>query len=71
MRCAPDDLDVALAMERVSEVTTLPLRSVRSTWAGLRTFSPDGDMVLRPRPLEPGSSGAWARAATASSRRLP
>ena len=50
----PDDLDVALAMERVSEVTTLPLRSVRSTWAGLRTFSPDGDMVIGPDPLAPG-----------------
>ena len=50
----PDDLDVVLAMERVSEVTTLPLRSVRSTWAGLRTFSPDGDMVIGRDPLAPG-----------------
>jgi D-arginine dehydrogenase len=49
----PDDLDVALAMERVSEVTTLPLRSVRSAWAGLRTFSPDGEMVLGRDPREP------------------
>lgn len=42
----PDELDVALALERVSEATTLPLRSVRRAWAGLRTFSPDGELVI-------------------------
>ena len=42
----PDELDVALALERVAAATTLPLRSIRQAWAGLRTFSPDGEMVL-------------------------
>jgi D-arginine dehydrogenase len=37
----PDELDVAVALERVNAVTTLGLRSVRSAWAGLRTFAPD------------------------------
>jgi D-arginine dehydrogenase len=37
----PDELDIALAMERVNEVTTLGLRSVRTAWAGLRTFTPN------------------------------
>ena len=46
----PDDLDVAMAMERVAEATTLPLRSVRRAWAGLRTFGPDGEMVIGPDP---------------------
>ncbi len=49
----PDELDVALALERVAEATTLPMRSVRSTWAGLRTFAPDGELVLGPDPAEP------------------
>jgi D-arginine dehydrogenase len=37
----PDSLDIALALERVNEATTLGLRSVRSAWAGLRTFAED------------------------------
>jgi D-arginine dehydrogenase len=46
----PDDLDVALALERVNEATTLGLRSVISAWAGLRTFSPDRNPVAGPDP---------------------
>jgi D-arginine dehydrogenase len=38
----PDEADVALALERVNAATTLGLRSVVATWAGLRTFAPDG-----------------------------
>jgi D-arginine dehydrogenase len=37
----PEEVDVALAIERVNAVTDLGLRSVVSTWAGLRTFAPD------------------------------
>jgi D-arginine dehydrogenase len=33
----PDELDVALGLERVNAHTTLGLRSVRAAWAGLRT----------------------------------
>jgi D-arginine dehydrogenase len=44
----PEDVDVALALERVAAATTLPLRSVRTAWAGLRTFAPDGELVLGP-----------------------
>lgn len=50
----PEDLDVALALERVAAATTLPLRSVRTAWAGLRTFAPDGDLVIGPDPEQPG-----------------
>ena len=49
----PDDLDVALAVERVNAATTLGLRSVRTAWAGLRTFAPDRNPVVGPDPLEP------------------
>jgi D-arginine dehydrogenase len=41
-----DELDVALALDRVNEVTDLGLRSVQSSWAGHRTFAPDGNPVV-------------------------
>lgn len=50
----PDELDVALALERVEEALHLGLRSVRTAWAGLRTFAPDRDPVVGSRPEHPG-----------------
>lgn len=50
----PDELDVALGLERVEEVTGLGLRSVRTAWAGLRTFAPDRSPVVGPWPEHPG-----------------
>ncbi|MEJ8279822.1 NAD(P)/FAD-dependent oxidoreductase [Pseudonocardia spirodelae] len=50
----PDELDVALAVDRVAAATTLGLRSVRTAWAGLRTFAPDRAPVLGQRPGHPG-----------------
>lgn len=49
----PDELDIALAIERINDATTLDVRSVRSSWAGLRTFSPDRGMVIGPDPAQP------------------
>ncbi|HEY5649894.1 MAG TPA: FAD-dependent oxidoreductase [Acidimicrobiia bacterium] len=46
----PQDVDIALAIERINEATTLGIRSIRSSWAGLRTFAPDGSMVIGPDP---------------------
>ncbi|MEM8707309.1 MAG: FAD-binding oxidoreductase [Actinomycetota bacterium] len=37
----PEELDVALGLHNLSEYTTLDIRHVRSTWAGLRTFTSD------------------------------
>ncbi|MEM9561758.1 MAG: FAD-dependent oxidoreductase, partial [Actinomycetota bacterium] len=34
----PEEIDVAMAIDRINEATTLDIRSVRSSWAGLRTF---------------------------------
>lgn len=50
----PDDLDVALAVERVNEATVLGLRSVATAWAGLRTFAPDRNPVAGADPAAPG-----------------
>ena len=50
----PDELDVALALERVEEATGLGLRSVRTSWAGLRSFVPDRRPVVGAWPEHPG-----------------
>lgn len=36
-----DEADVALGIEKVTTVSNLRIRSVKNTWAGLRTFTPD------------------------------
>ena len=45
MRRPTDELDVALALERVNAATTYDIRSVVTTWSGLRTFAPDRNLV--------------------------
>lgn len=50
----PDPSDVALALERVEDVTGLGLRSVRTSWAGLRSFVPDRRPVVGGWPDHPG-----------------
>ena len=49
-----DEADVALGIERVNEATTLGLRSVVSSWAGLRTFAPDRVPVVGEDPRVSG-----------------
>jgi D-arginine dehydrogenase len=41
-----EELDIATAIHEIGEDTTLPIRRPRRTWAGLRTFSPDGELVI-------------------------
>lgn len=50
----PDELDVALAVERVNEVTDLGLRRVHTAWAGLRSFVADRAPVVGAWPDHPG-----------------
>ena len=38
---APEELDVALAINRFEAVTDWPIAAVEHKWAGLRTFAPD------------------------------
>ena len=42
----PDELDIALAIDRINKATTIDIRTVRSAWTGLRTFAPDRAMVI-------------------------
>ncbi|HEY0453047.1 FAD-dependent oxidoreductase [Actinophytocola sp.] len=50
----PDELDVALAIERINAATTLRLRSVHTAWAGLRSFVADRAPVVGAWPDHPG-----------------
>ncbi len=47
-----DELDVAFAIERINTHTTLAIRSVRRTWAGLRVFASDRRPVIGPDPSD-------------------
>ncbi len=38
---APEELDVALAIDRFQQVTDWPIEHVERRWAGLRSFAPD------------------------------
>ena len=46
--------DVALAIDRINSVTDLDIRTVNSQWTGLRTFAPDGELVIGEEPDNPG-----------------
>lgn len=46
----PDEVDIAIAIERLNANTYMNIRSINSSWAGLRTFSPDRSMVIGPEP---------------------
>jgi D-arginine dehydrogenase len=42
----PEELDIATGIARIEAVTTLTIRRPASTWAGLRSFAPDGELVI-------------------------
>ncbi|TWB23702.1 D-arginine dehydrogenase [Nitrospirillum amazonense] len=50
----PDELDVAIAVDRVQQALDLPVRRVTHSWAGLRTFAPDRQPVVGPDAAVPG-----------------
>lgn len=50
----PDPLDVARALERVEVLSGLGLRSVQSSWSGLRSFVADRAPVIGSWPQHPG-----------------
>lgn len=51
-----DELDVARALDAANAASDLGLRSVLRSWAGLRTFTPDGNPVVG---LDPGVHGLF------------
>ncbi|MGH6966674.1 MAG: NAD(P)/FAD-dependent oxidoreductase [Phenylobacterium sp.] len=50
----PEELDIAIAVDRLETATTLQVRHVRRKWAGLRSFAPDRSPVVGYDTLQPG-----------------
>ena len=42
----PEELDIATAIHRIEAATTLRIRRPLRSWAGLRSFVPDGELVI-------------------------
>jgi D-arginine dehydrogenase len=42
----PEELDIATGIYHIEQVTTMRIRRPKRTWAGLRSFVPDGDFVI-------------------------
>lgn len=49
-----EELDVAIAIDRIERATTLTIRRPARIWAGLRSFVADGVPVVGERPDAPG-----------------
>ena len=50
----PEDIDVAIAIDRFESASRLPVRRLERSWAGLRTFAPDRLPVFGFDPRVPG-----------------
>lgn len=68
---APDEIDIAWAIDMVNDITDLDVRSVRTSWAGLRTFTADRSPAVGPDSADPtfvwlvGQGGAGIKTAPA------
>lgn len=50
---APEELDLALGIYNIEAMTTLEIRRLSHSWAGLRSFVADGDLVIGFDPVSP------------------
>lgn len=50
----PEELDIALGIYQIEEHTSMTIHRPIRTWAGLRSFFPDGDLVSGYDPHTPG-----------------
>ena len=62
----PEELDVAIAIDRMQQALDIPVGRIEHKWAGLRSFTPGSRPGDRRGPRARASSGWSARAATAS-----
>ncbi|MGQ3101956.1 MAG: NAD(P)/FAD-dependent oxidoreductase [Sphingopyxis solisilvae] len=51
---APEEMDVAIAIDRLQSVIDWPIAAVERKWAGLRSFAPDRIPVFGVDPCDPG-----------------
>jgi D-arginine dehydrogenase len=42
----PEEMDIAIAVERIEAATTLRIRRIKNKWAGLRSFVADKNLVI-------------------------
>lgn len=49
----PEELDIATGIAHIERDTTLAIRRPRRTWAGLRSFTPDGELAVGADPTMP------------------
>ena len=50
----PEELDMAITVERIETATTMRVRRIDHKWAGLRSFVADRTLVAGPDPAAPG-----------------
>ena len=51
---APEEMDIAVCVDRIQAAADLPVRRVTRAWAGLRTFAPDHAPVIGHDPRTKG-----------------
>ena len=56
----PEEIDIATGIYFIEEMTTLQIRRPEHTWAGLRTFAPDGELI---NGFDPQAAGFYWLAA--------
>ena len=49
----PDELDIAIAVDRIETATTMQIRKLHAKWAGLRSFVADRTIVIGADAAEP------------------
>lgn len=50
----PEEIDIAVAVERIETATTLQIRRIKNKWAGLRSFVADKNLVVGYDPAVEG-----------------
>lgn len=50
----PEEIDVAIGIDRMQQALDIPVRRVEHSWAGLRTFTPDGSLAFGWDPVVDG-----------------
>jgi D-arginine dehydrogenase len=50
----PDEIDIAIGIDRMQHALNLPVKRVEHSWAGLRTFTPDRNLAFGFDDLTPG-----------------
>ena len=50
----PEELDIAIAVDRIMKATSVDIRHIRNKWAGLRSFVADKTLVAGFDPVQEG-----------------